>query len=385
MLLLAGLLVGVNLLAAPPARAQTPIASSTAIAVALEGSNAVTPQQRAELQRTLDKNAAVLEAQSAVLKAVARLVGPTVVHIEADGATPGSLEYGHGHNEEAGSGVIIQWKDKYYVLTNRHVVHAASVEGINVNLADGRRLHPRQLWDNADTNVAVLAIDGPRLVAASLGNSDRMEIGDFVLAVGSPFGLRNSVTFGIISAKGRRDLQFGNATVRFQDFLQTDAAINPGNSGGPLCNLRGEVIGINSAIASKSGISERIGFAIPMNMFFNVARQLIETGKVTRAFLGVSLDSHFGPAMAAELGLPNPVGARVLSVTKGSPAEAARLQVGDVIVQIDGVRVEDDAHLVNLVSLLEVGKRVPLAIYRDAKVMTVPVDVVDRSSFDAAP
>ena len=170
-----------------------------------------------------------------------------------------------------------------------------------------------------------------------------MEIGDFVLAVGSPFGLRNSVTFGIISAKGRRDLQFGNATVRYQDFLQTDAAINPGNSGGPLCNLRGEVIGINSAIASKSGISERIGFAIPMNMFINVARQLIDTGKVTRAFLGVSLESRYGPAMAAELGLPNPMGTRVLSVIKGTPAEAAGLQAGDVILQIDGERVEDDA------------------------------------------
>ena len=165
------------------------------------------------------------------------------------------------------------------------------------------------MWDDADTDVAVLAIEGSELVAATPGDSDRMEIGDFVLAVGSPFGLRNSVTFGIISAKGRRDLQFGNATVRYQDFLQTDATINPGNSGGPLCNLRGEVIGINSAIASKSGISERIGFAIPINMFLNVARQLIDTGKVTRAFLGVSLESRYGPAMAAELGLPNPMGA----------------------------------------------------------------------------
>ena len=140
------------------------------------------------------------------------------------------------------------------------------------------------------TDVAVLAVSAPDLTAAPLGDSDRMEIGDFVLAVGSPFGLSHSVTFGIISAKGRRDLHLGEVdTVQFQDFLQTDAAINPGNSGGPLVNLRGEVIGINTAIASNSGGNEGIGFAIPVNMFMTVARQLIETGKVTRAFLGVNM------------------------------------------------------------------------------------------------
>ena len=361
-----------------------PLYAQTATPASLERAGTLSTQQRAELQRTLDKNAAVLEAQAAVVKAVAKLIGPAVVHIEAEGVAPEGLQYSHGHHgEEAGSGAIIQWQGKHYVLTNRHVIAAAQPEGIKINLADGRRLHPVRVWEDADTDVAVMAVDAPDLVAAPLGNSERMEIGDFVLAVGSPFGLSRSVTFGIISGKGRRDLRLGDAKVRFQDFLQTDAAINPGNSGGPLCNLRGEIIGINTAIASNSGGSEGVGFAIPINMFMLVGRQLITTGKVTRAFLGVSLDAHFGPAMAAELGLPGRMGTRVLGITKGSPAEAAKLQVGNVILQVDGVRVEDDGHLVNLVSLIPVGKQVPLLIFRDGKTLNLTASVGDRSSFPA--
>jgi serine protease Do len=218
-------------------------------------------------------------------------------------------------------------------------------------------------------------------VAAPLGNSDRLEIGDFVLAVGSPFGLSHSVTFGIISAKGRRDLHLDDAGLRFQDFLQTDAAINPGNSGGPLCNLRGEVIGINTAIATNSGRNEGIGFAIPINMFMAVARQLVETGQVVRAFLGVTLDARFGAALAAEIGLPGLMGARVTALTPGSPAETARLQPGDVILEIDGTKVEDDLHLINLVGLLGVGKTVPLVIFRDGKTISTTVQLGDRSKF----
>jgi serine protease Do len=169
--------------------------------------------------------------------------------------------------------------------------------------------------------------------------------------------------------------------IRFQDFLQTDAAINPGNSGGPLVNLHGEVIGINNSIASESGVNEGVGFSIPINMFMTVGRQLITTGKVTRAFLGVNLNSKFGPVTAADLGLPRPMGAEVSNVTAGSPAEAARLQPGDVIIEFNHTAVEDDSHLVNLVSLTEVGKAVPLLIFRDHKLLTVTVEVGDRSKF----
>jgi len=357
------------------------LAAQQAQLTVLERVGPIAAERRAELQQQLEKHAQLLEAQSAVVKIVSKLVGPAVVYIETEPAQTGPR--GRGYQlEEAGSGVIINWKGNYYVLTARHVVRGAPPQAIKINLADGRRIYPTKLWEDPETDVAVLAISAPDLVAAPLGDSDRVETGDFVLAVGNPFGLTHSVTFGIISAKGRRDLRLeDSSTVRFQDFMQTDAAINPGNSGGPLVNLRAEVIGINTAIASKSGRNEGVGFAIPINMFMAVARQLIEKGKVTRAFLGVSLNSKFGPAMAAELGLPGLMGAQVTAITKGSPAEAADIRPGDVILEFNRVRVEDDGHLVNLVALTEVGKKVPVVIFRDRKTFTVEVEVGDRSKF----
>ncbi len=354
-----------------------------AAVAAIEHNGQLTPEKRAELYATLRQNAKILEAQSTVVKTVAKLIGPAVVHIEADVTSSSGRSYSRRHVEEAGAGVIILWKGKHYVLTNRHVVRNSTPEGIRINLADGRQLHPTKVWGDKDTDIGVMAISAADLVAAELGDSDRMEIGDFVLAVGSPFGLSHSVTFGIVSAKGRRDLELGGTNVRFQDFLQTDAAINPGNSGGPLVNLRGEVIGINTAIASNSGGNEGIGFAIPINMFMIVSRQLIEQGKVTRAFLGVRLDAEFGPTLAAEIGLVRPRGARVTGINKGTPAEAAKLQVGDVILEFDGVAVDDDAHLINLVGLTEVGKRVSLRIFRDRKPIEIQVEVGDAAKLNS--
>ena len=339
------------------------------------------PEARAQLQRTLAQNAPLLEAQATVVKTVAKLIGPTVVHIAAD-VPQQTLEHNHDrHVEENGSGVIIQRKGRFYVLSNRHVFRNAPTDGIRIYLADGRELHPQRILADEETDVGVLAVEAADLIASPVGDSDRMEIGDFVLAMGSPFNLSHSVTFGIISARGRHDLQLGDDSVRFQDFLQTDAAINPGNSGGPLCNLRGEIIGINTAIASNSGGNEGIGFSIPINLFMAVARQLIDNGKVTRAFLGVSLDAKFGPAMAAELGLAQATGARVHDITRGGPAEAAGIRVNDVIMKLDGTAIDDDAHLVNLVGLIEVGKKVSLDVFRDGKTIAVQVEVVDRSKF----
>ena len=182
----------------------------------------------------LEQNAPLLEAQATVVKAVAKLIGPTVVHIAAD-VPRRTLQYAKDRQvEESGSGVIVQRNGRYYVLTNWHVFRNAPPDGIRIHLADGRVLHPQRMLEDEETDVGVLPIEAADLIAAPLGDSDRMEIGDFVLAVGSPFGLSHSVTFGIISARGRHDLDLADATVRFQDFLQTDAAINPGNSGGPL-------------------------------------------------------------------------------------------------------------------------------------------------------
>ncbi len=321
---------------------------------------------------------ALLEREGNVLKRVIRLTRPTVVHIEArrDDEAPAVNQK---PVEEAGSGVVIEVGGRHYVLTNRHVIKHSSLHNISIRLDDGRVLKPTQGWNDRETDIAVLAVAAKDLVAARLADSSKLEIGDFVLAVGSPFGLSHSVTYGIISAKGRRDLQLGDDGVLYQDFLQTDAAINPGNSGGPLLNLRGEVVGINTAIASSSGGSEGIGFAIPINMVMTVAQQLITNGSVVRAYLGVHLDSSFGPEDAIRLGLSRPSGARVTGVNPQSPAEAAGLKIGDVILQFDEVRIEDDDHLVNLVSLTPVGKQVGLLVVRDGKSLPMKVSVGNRA------
>ena len=228
-------------------------------------------------------------------------------------------------------------------------------------------MRPQKVWTDASTDVAVMKIDRPGLISAQLGNSDQMDIGDFVLAVGSPFGLSHSVTYGIISAKGRRNLELGSKEIEIQDFFQTDAAINPGNSGGPLLNLRGQLVGINTAIASNSGGNEGIGFSIPINMAMTVAEQLVTRGKLLRSYLGVQLEVGFDSLTAHRLGLPSATGALVKSIIPSSPAQRMDLQVGDVIVEFDGVRIENDGHLVKTVGLTPVGRNVNVIFYRDGK------------------
>ncbi|MBN2578587.1 MAG: trypsin-like peptidase domain-containing protein [Pirellulales bacterium] len=361
------------------------IPAQSALPTALEQAGKLTSEKRAELQRELQRHAQVLEAQSAVIKTVAKLVGPAVVFIETEHATTSRGR--DPHVEEAGSGVIIQFKDQFYVLTSRHVIQHAlpekaqnvPLEEIKIDLADGRRIFPTQVWTDADSDVAVLAVKAPDLTPAAVGDSEKLEIGDFVLAVGSPFGLNQSVSFGIISARGRRNLVMGDRrSISLQDFLQTDAAINPGNSGGPLVNLRGEIVGINTAIASDSGVNQGVGFAVPINLFMHVARQLIETGKFTRGYIGVYLSSHFGPALAAELGLSRPMGALISGIEPDSPAALAQLQPGDVILQFNQIPIEDDGHLIKVVGTSEIGRKVPVQIYRNRRTLTVILEVTDR-------
>jgi serine protease Do len=341
-----------------------------------------TPAERDALFAELAHDVTELERHGNILKRVVRLARPSVVHIEATrDAEEGASR--HKPIDEAGSGVLIERRGKHYVLTNRHVIKYSTLAGIAVKLSDGRILHPTQAWSDRATDIAILAVAGTNLTPARLGDSSKLEIGDFVLAVGSPFGLSHSVTYGIISAKGRRDLQLGDDGVIYQDFLQTDAAINPGNSGGPLLNLNGEVVGINTAIASASGGNEGIGFTIPINMMMLFADQLIERGTVVRAYLGVRLDAAFGPEAAAKIGLPGPRGARVTGITKDSPAESAQIQVGDVILAFDGTRIEDDDHLINMVSLTPVNKEVEIRLVRGGKPLAFKVRVGNRSELPA--
>jgi serine protease Do len=321
---------------------------------------------------SLARDVETLDREFGLVKRVVKLVSPAVVHIES---RPDQKYKGLLHVEEAGSGVIVQFGSKHYVLTNRHVIRHASPERIDIHLADGRVFHPTRIWSDSETDVAALAIDAGNLAAARLGDSDALEIGDFVLAIGSPFGLSQSVTRGIVSAKGRHNLDLGDDDLKWQNFIQTDAAINPGNSGGPLVNLRGEVVGLNTAIASASGGNEGIGFSIPVNIVARIAKALVENHQVPRGFLGVKLDINFNLQRAEALGLTRLVGTRVSQIEPQSPAEKANLRVNDVILEFNGVRIEQDMHLISLVKLTEIGRRVPITILRDGKLLRTEVEI----------
>jgi serine protease Do len=341
----------------------------------------LTAQERARLYDQAARDAEPLERQAMQLRRLASLLKPTVVHIDATKRLS-RPRGGRVTEDEAGSGVIVDVAGRTVVITNRHVVNGADLDAIAIRLDDGREFLPRRSWSDAGTDIAVLELEGDDLPAARVAAADTLQIGDTVLAIGSPFGLAHSVTLGIVSAKGRRDLELGEGTVRFQDFIQTDAAINPGNSGGPLVNLRGEVVGLNTAIASNSGGSEGIGFAIPMPMVMFVAEQLVSHGTVARAYLGVALDRDFTADEAGRLGMVRPVGARVEAVTVGAPAAAAGVRPDDVILEFDGRPVEDDDHLMSVVGMTAVDRTVTVVIFRDRGRMELEIPVARRTDFE---
>src|SRR3954447_3195317 len=334
--------------------------------------------QRESEYAALARDVETLDHEFSIVKRVVKLVTPAVVHIESK---PLPKFQGLLRVEEAGSGVIVQLGSRVYVLTNRHVIRHSSPERIEVHLYDGRVFHPKQIWSDSETDVAALAVDASDLQPAKLGDSDKLEIGDFVLAVGSPFGLSQSVTRGIVSAKGRHNLDLGDEDLKLQNFIQTDAAINPGNSGGPLVNLRGEVVGLNTAIASSSGGNEGIGFSIPINIASPIAEALVGDHDAPRGYLGVHLDINFNEQRAASLGLRSAVGTRISHVVARSPAARANLQVNDVIIEYNGVRIEQDVHLIALVKLTEIGRRVPITVLRGGKVIHTDVEIGDAAKY----
>jgi len=267
-----------------------------------------------------------------------------------------------------GSGVIIDGT-KGYVLTNRHVV--AGADKLRITLADDRRFEAEVKGADLRTDVAVLQLldldSGEKLPEAPLGKSETLRVGDWVVAIGSPYGLSHTVTAGIVSATGRTTVM-GDARI-IQDFIQTDAAINRGNSGGPLVNLDGEVIGLNTAIASSSGGYEGIGFAIPVDMITEILNELIEEGKVTRGRLGVMISSvkDVDDEKLKDLGIDTDHGAYVDGVTKGLSAEQAGIQPGDVIVEFDGERVEGNKDLVQKASATKPGTKVKIVVVRNGR------------------
>ena len=277
-----------------------------------------------------------------------------------------------------GSGVIV--RPDGYILTNHHVVEGA--EQVNVELTDGRSFKAKVVGSDQPSDLAVLKIEGTNLQTLTLGDSDAVRVGDVVLAVGNPLGVGQTVTMGIVSAKGRATPFAGNAT--FEDFIQTDAPINQGNSGGALVSTGGQLIGINSQILTPSGGNIGIGFAIPANMAKNVMTQLIDHGKVHRSMLGVTTQPVTSE-IASSLGLAQVHGALVNSVVAGSPAEKAGLRRGDVITAINGESIRSGNDLRNEVSQLQPGTATRLSIVRDGKEQTVNVTVAEREDTTAQP
>jgi serine protease Do/serine protease DegQ len=273
--------------------------------------------------------------------------------------------------QSAGSGVIVDAKNGY-IITNHHVVENASE--ITVTLLDNRSFSAKVVGTDEGADIAVLQAKQPNLVAMSLGDSSRLEVGDYVVAIGNPFGLQHTVTAGIVSALGRTGIN----PEGYEDFIQTDASINPGNSGGALVNLRGELVGINSAILSGSGGNIGIGFAIPVNMAKGVMEQLIKYGQVKRGVLGVNI-YDVTPDVAKEFGLSEASGALVAGVAQGSAADHAGIKTGDIIVSINGMPMKSAAELRNSIGMLRVGDQVEIGLLRDGKPLKVSALVAERS------
>jgi serine protease Do len=260
--------------------------------------------------------------------------------------------------QSLGSGVIISTDG--YILTNNHVVDMA--RDIKVSLSDGRVMDAKLIGKSKEIDIALIKVEATDLPSVILGDSDKLEVGDWVMAIGNPFGLSHTVTAGIVSAKGR---VIGVGP--YDDLIQTDAAINPGNSGGPLFNMSGEVVGINTVIIATG---QNLGFAVPISMVKAVLPSIKEKGKPDMGWLGVSAQA-VTPDIAAAIGLQDPIGAIINGITKGSPAEKAGLQRGDVIVELDGKKILDPSELPRMVAFGHIGKTVILTVIRQSKRMDI--------------
>lgn len=287
-------------------------------------------------------------------------------------------QFGEGQRVGTGSGFI--YDDKGHILTNNHVV--ADSESIQVTFHDGTQLSAKVVGTDPASDVAVIQVDATSYRPVSKGNSANLRVGEWVIAIGSPFGLEQTVTAGIISATGRGQL-FDLPDVEYQDFIQTDAAINPGNSGGPLVDLSGRVVGINSAIATSTRSSAGVGFAIPIDFASKLADRLIKDGKINRARIGVVLQP-ITPDVAKQLGLKaGAKGVLITQVVEGTPGEKAGLKVGDIITEFEGQPVLSVSNFRNRVSLCEVGKPYPLLVLREGKPVTLSISLASAETVDA--
>ncbi|MDM8559877.1 DegQ family serine endoprotease [Candidatus Parabeggiatoa sp. HSG14] len=273
--------------------------------------------------------------------------------------------------QSRGSGVIIN-AHTGYVVTNHHVVEKA--DEITINLLDGRQLNAELIGTDPETDIAVLKVPTEDLTALPLANSDQLRVGDFVVAIGNPFGLGQTVTSGIVSALGRTGLGIEG----YEDFIQTDASINPGNSGGALVNLRGELVGINTAILAPGGGNVGIGFAIPVNMMHKVVQHLVQFGEVQRGQLGIHIQD-LTRDLATTFGLKGNKGAAIAKILPGSAAERAGLHLGDVITAINNKPVHSAADVRNRVGLLRIGEKVKMTIIRKGRIRHLTAIIADTN------
>lgn len=351
----------------------------------------------------VDKTAAlsVVQALSTTFEQVVSKASPAVVHIQIEkdlkgspaaffGPNAGSRDpqgmyrffFGPGMGEQGmpapsdpdagpvpvgqGSGFIIS--SDGYIVTNNHVVDGA--DRLKVTLADGKEFTAKVIGTDPETEIALIKVNAQGLPTLPLGNSESLNVGEWVLAIGSPFGLDHSVTSGIVSARGRGNVGIAD----YADFIQTDAAINPGNSGGPLLDMSGNVVGMNTAIVSRTGGSNGVGFAIPVNMIKYITDQLREHGTITRGFLGISIQG-LTPELAKWFKTSEGQGVLIAEVTKGSPAEKAGLQKDDVIVELNGQPVGEVGAFRSHISTTASGSKIDLTIIRNGERMTKTIEV----------
>ena len=345
----------------------------------------------------IDKNVPAAAPAIPSFAGVAKAAGPAVVHIRVEKAVKGAdmmPGFGDMFNDpfferffgpqfrpdrqpkrqqkkftQQGQGSGFIFDKKGHILTNYHVVEGA--ESITVILADKREFKAKTVGSDPQTDVALIKIEGAGdLPILPLGDSDALEVGEWAIAIGNPFGLEQTVTVGVISAKGRNRVGIND----YESFIQTDAAINPGNSGGPLLNIRGEAIGMNSAIFSRSGGYMGIGFAIPINMVKEIETQLLKSGKVTRGWLGVSIQ-NIDEKLAKSFGLAKTGGILVSDVQDGTPAAKAGLRQGDVILKLNDTELTDVGDLRNRIAMLEPGSKAALTLVRDGKEQRLDVTI----------
>ena len=396
------------------ALAQAATANPVATTTPAAASSSSAPTQSASDLLAADPDVAAAVRISNAFKKVAAKVTPAVVNISATrggevlpsrprnqqqvdpqdeffrrffgdgGGQPGGVPRGPQNgpmrtpqSTSFGSGVIVT--SDGYILTNNHVIEGG--REIKVTLSDGTDRIAKLIGTDANTDIAVLKVDGTGYAHATLGDSEQLSVGEWVLAIGNPFQFSQSVSSGVVSAKGRHMNNSGGPRAMYEDFIQTDAAVNPGNSGGPLVNLRGEVIGINSAIYTRSGGYMGISFAVPSNIASDVMEQLQTKGKVVSGWLGVDTQT-LDPKTAESLGVPDKKGVVIAGVIDDSPAAAAGLKLEDVILEINGRPTPTPQALRSVVKLLGPGKTVPIKLVRAGKAETVNVILGDRVAAD---